>query len=135
MQVSAFLEQATTNLQSVGLLYDFFGILILGVPIVFRSASRIRKQAGTYWDFSLPTAKALSSQTWDTFVGSVLLLFGFALQIAGSLGANVSGEWGLVLVSLLILTVGLYWVFVRRALVNALCNRARSEGEAADSAG
>lgn len=128
MHVPAF-EDVIVNLQSIGLLYDVFGILILGIPIVFRSADRIHEQAGTYWDLSSPVVKSLSSQTWDTFIGSVLLFLGFVFQLAGTFGYRAPTNCGLTLVCLLAFTVALYWIWLRRVLVKSLTSRVHEKWE------
>ena len=129
MQVPAFVDLAMANLQSIGLLYDVAGILILGIPVMFRSVDKILAQSGTYWDYSRPVAKALSGATLDTFIGSILLSLGFAFQIGGQLGFWTSRNVGLFLIGLLAFSVGLYWIWLRRALVNWLSNRVRAKWE------
>ena len=76
-----------------------------------------------------PVAKALSGATLDTFIGSILLSLGFAFQIAGQLGFWTSRNVGLFLIGLLAFSVGLYWIWLRRDLVNWLSNRVRAKWE------
>ena len=127
MQMPSLVEQAITSLQSIGLLYDVFGVLILGIPIMFRTSNRIREQAGAYWDLSRPAAKALASQTWDTFIGSLLLLAGFTFQLAGTLGLDVPAFIGDALVCVLFLLVTIYWLWLRRFHVESLTNQAQAK--------
>ena len=46
----------------------------------------IQAQAGTYWDANPHLARALSESRVDITVGSLVLLAGFLMQLAGNLG-------------------------------------------------
>ena len=123
------MDLAIVNLQTVGLIYDVAGILILGIPVMFRSVDRIYAQSGTYWDYSLPVAKALSGTTLDTFFGSILLTLGFALQIAAQLGFMTTPITGVSLLGLLLLSVSAYWIRLRTALTKRLVDRVHAKWE------
>ena len=133
MQAPTVFELLIGNLQSIGLIYDVAGILILGIPVMFRSVDRILAQSSEYWDYSAPVAKALSSRTSDTFVGSILLSAGFILQIAAQIGCYATRNTGLFLIGALVLVVGLYWFCLRRVVVNFLTSRAQAKWEKEES--
>ena len=121
--------------QVIGLLYDAAGILILGVPAVFRMSQEIQAQAGTYFDYNVHLAAALASSRIDLTVGSLVLLVGFFMQLAGNLGYvyYVSVGWSLGIGCLAF--VAIYFVFFRRWLSNALLKRVRAALDAKAKAG
>ena len=115
----------THNLQFIGLIYDAAGIVILGIPAVFRMVDEIAAQSGTYWDANVHLAKALSTARVDTTVGSVLLLSGFLMQVA-SLYSSVAMPLvsAIVLIALGVFFV-LYWCYLRCYFSTALTNRVK----------
>ena len=129
MQAPTFVDLAIANLQTIGLIYDVAGILILGIPVMFRSVERIYSQSGTHWNYNRPVATALSGATLDALVGYILLTFGFALQIAAQLGFMATPIAGLSLLGLLLLSVAVYWKWLRPALVKRLVDRVRAMSE------
>ena len=115
----------THNLQFIGLIYDAAGIVILGIPAVFRMVDEIAAQSGTYWDANVHLAKALSTARVDTTVGSVLLLSGFLMQVA-SLYSSVAMPLvsAIVLIALGVFFV-LYWCYLRCYFSTALTTRVK----------
>ena len=73
-----------TDLQSLGLLLDFIGILVLGLPLALKGHSKIGEQASTYWDMNPPLAKDMFTAKLDAMLGTGILATGFALQIVDS---------------------------------------------------
>lgn len=75
------------SLQILGLAFDAAGILVLGVPSVFRMVQEVADQATTAWGYNIQVVHGLSGGRVDVTVGSLLLFFGFVLQIVSTLGA------------------------------------------------
>lgn len=111
-----------TNPQVPGLLFDAIGILILGVPAVFRVSREIQAQSGTYFDANPHLAKALSESRVDITVGSVVLFAGFLMQLVGNLGYVYTRPFGWTLVVSPIAFVLVYFLYLRRRLSGALFN-------------
>lgn len=111
-----------SNPQVSGLLFDAAGILILGVPAVFRMSREIQAQAGTYWDANPHLARALSESRVDITVGSLVLLAGFLMQLAGNLGYVYVRCFGLSLNVGAVVFVFAYFLYLRRRLYGVLFN-------------
>ena len=108
------------NLQFIGLLYDAFGIAVLGIPAMWRMTTEIAAQSNVTWDYGSYLVRELSISRLDTTVGSCLLIFGFTIQLAGAIGFRADCFWGVVLVSLLVLFVTAYAHWGRRRLTDRL---------------
>ena len=129
MQAPTAVELLVGNIQSIGLLYDVAGILILGLSVMSRWSDVILSQSTTYWDFNAPLAEALSASKLDTLFGSLLLALGFSLQFAAQLGWYASRTAGLFLLGALVPVLALYCFWLRREIVKRLTVRIRTKLE------
>lgn len=77
-------------LACVGLLWDLAGAYFLAKALVFSKDHLIRRQSGTYMDFSLPLLKAQVEQRIDARYGLSQLASGFIMQFASSFGLSCS---------------------------------------------
>jgi hypothetical protein len=111
------------NLQVIGLLYDAVGIVILGVPAVFRMVQEVQAQSQTRWDYNADTAKALATSRVDISVGSIALLLGFVFQLLSTVGLSVRTEVGIALIAVLIVFASAYLMWLRGKLASLLLNR------------
>lgn len=116
------------NLQMIGLMYDATGILVLGVPAVFRMVDEIASQSGTYFDYNVHLVHALAKARVDTTVGSILLLFGFVIQ-ALSLGYDTTHIFRpffpRILCIFLATWILLYFSYLRDRFSNLLTTRVK----------
>ena len=104
-----------SNPQTIGLIYDVVGILILGIPLALRGRLPIVMQQATQrWDFSLPPAKEIIAARWDATFGTLVLAFGFALQIVAQYCAEVPPGCGVGLFVGLLTFGALYCFWFRR---------------------
>ena len=105
------------NMQAIGLMFDAIGILILGVPAIFRVIPEIKAQSGTYFDYNKSLAEALSAARVDLSIGSVALLLGFLFQLADTLGYYAVNWFGALMWALCMLLVPLHFLVIRPRLV------------------
>lgn len=73
-----------------GLMWDFFGAFFLAKALIFNKDQSIRRQAGTYWNVSVPLLRSLCEQRIDARFGISMLMTGFALQFVASCGLSAS---------------------------------------------
>lgn len=123
------MESIINNFQTVGLIFDVVGIAILGLPALFRMKSEVAAQMGTYWNYNPPLAKALATSRVDISTGSLILLFGFACQLAAALNYVPLPYTGLIYLILLAAFVLCYWTFMRSYFSSWLFKAALSEHE------
>lgn len=96
---------------AIGLLYDIFGVGILGWALAVASDRAIKTQAGTYYTFSPPFLRALVAQRTDAQFGLFLLILGFIFQFLGAVKVYL-GEYGeRALFMGLIIFLVIYFVF------------------------
>jgi len=124
------MERLAQDFQAVGLIFDVAGVAILGVPAAFRMRSEIAAQMGTYWNYNPPLARALSASRVDISAGSLLLILGFAFQIAAFLGYRPLKYTGPTALIGLALFFVLYWLWARAACSTWLFSAALQEHEA-----
>ena len=118
------------NFQSLGLIFDVAGIAILGVPAIFRMKSEVAAQMGTYWNYNLPLARARSISRVDITAGPILLILGFAFQIAASLEFRPLAYTGPTALGTLVLFFIFYWSWLRGACTKWLVAEALKLHEA-----
>ena len=70
------------DLQTIGLVYDLVGILVLGLPLVAKGMNTIINQSKTYWDINKPETERMLAERLDVGLGTLVLVLGFSLQIA-----------------------------------------------------
>lgn len=104
------------NFQVIGLIFDGVGILILGVPAVFRVIAEIKAQSGTYFSYNKYLAESLSIARVDLTIGSIALLAGFAFQLAGTIGYYALPNFGLSLLIAGVLFPFIHFFFLRQRL-------------------
>lgn len=72
------------DLQTVGLVYDLVGILVLGVPLCAVGTKTIVNRSATYWNANKPEAERMLGERMDVLVGTLVLAAGFVLQIVAA---------------------------------------------------
>ena len=115
-----------TNPQIIGLLYDAVGILILGVPAVFRMSQEVQAQSGTYYNYNVHLAKALATSRVDISIGSVVLLIGFVSQLFGNLGYVYIPSYGWCLGIGAVGFLLVYFIFLRGRFADALLKHVKA---------
>ena len=113
-------EAWTVNLQIVGLLYDAFGIIVLGVPALRRMVEQVGVQCESYWDYNKNAIPILSFARVDTTAGSILLLTGFVFQFLSLLGFEPPLAVVVLLVGALVVVLILYYAWLRKTLSGKL---------------
>lgn len=94
---------------AIGLIYDIFGVIILGYALAFTSVKRLIDQAGTRWSSNRVAFDALVNQRTDARFGVLLLVVGFLMQILGAVGcAFLVNGWIILLVILACLGATLF---------------------------
>ena len=105
-----------TNVNAIGLVYDGFGVVVLGAPGFFCTKQNIKADSKSSWDFSPNTVRSLLLLRMDTAAGSILLFLGFFFQLLAALNVNLP----LFVCTLLwIFAVGYaatYWLYLRGTL-------------------
>jgi hypothetical protein len=110
---------AKMNIISIGLFYDIAGVIVLGIGVAFNAKANILGQSSSgTWRGNPDTLEALCKQQTDTFYGLILLVLGFAFQLAGSLAPQeetltVKDENTILLATLAGLIL-LLWLVMRR---------------------
>lgn len=104
-----------TNLQTIGLVYDLVGILVLGVPLFAVGAKTIIARSGTYWDSNPNECRRMLAERMDVLIGTVVLALGFAMQIAGQYPplATVPPLFGWSFTAVLFVVLIVYVVWAR----------------------
>lgn len=105
-----------TNVNAIGLIYDGFGVLVLGAPGFFRLKENIKADAKTAWDFSPNTVRSLLLLRMDTAAGSILLFFGFLFQLLAALNVKLPFIVCLLVWILVLVYSFAYWLFLRSKL-------------------
>ncbi|NQU72053.1 MAG: hypothetical protein HQ514_15985 [Rhodospirillales bacterium] len=100
------LYRCMNQLMAIGLAADIAGVIFLGAALMATNDSRLKAQAGTYFNFSTAVLKALVAQRTDARIGLPLLVLGFVLQLLGVLDLSIddyllSAAW-VVLATLII---------------------------------
>jgi hypothetical protein len=109
-------EAVITNVNAIGLVYDGFGVLVLGAPGFFRMKENIRNDAKTAWGFSPNTVRSLLLLRMDTAAGSILLFLGFVFQLLAALSVNFPFVFCLLLWVFVLVYSFTYWLFLRSKL-------------------
>jgi hypothetical protein len=107
------------QLTPIGLIYDVFGVIYLGIAFFFKSKEAIIQESGTYWDSNPHMLHGLTSSKFDGLLGSLLLLIGFIFQMLGYLGYSYISDY--VAIGIYIAPGAfsvLYFIFLRKWLVN-----------------
>lgn len=106
----------------VGLLYDAAGIFVFGIPAVFVNDHKIAVASESTWDYDVGAMRILIEQKWDTCVGSILLVAGFAFQIIAATGWRLLCQTAVILWALL-MVVPVSYICIRRRIVSKHLNR------------
>ena len=103
-----------TNLQTIGLLFDLVGILVLGVPLATVGVKTIIARSETYWDSNPNEYRRMLAERMDVGIGTVVLAFGFGMQIAGQYPSLATTPpllgWSFTAVLVVFLTVYVAWL-------------------------
>lgn len=91
MSIISISAQNLSPIAASGLIWDFFGAYFLAKALIFSKDQSIGRQAGTYWDLSIPLLRALCEQRLDARFGIGMLMTGFSLQFVAALG--VTTDW------------------------------------------
>lgn len=110
------LEAFLSNVNSMGLIYDGLGVLVLGAPGFFRVKKNIEEDSKTALGVSPAHVKALTLLRLDTAAGSILLFFGFVFQLIAGLGIRVPYAVCLVFWAILVAYPLTYWFYLRAKL-------------------
>ena len=114
------------NLQIIGLFYDALGIVILGViPVVNNSTSKMAGMAATKWNGNTELYENLCITRVDTAAGSILLLSGFAIQIASLLGYSATQIGAYSFFLGLVSFLAIYAAFLRKYSATKMIERVK----------
>lgn len=120
------------NLQVLGLIYDVFGILALGIPLATRGMGAILNESATSWDSNKHAEKALVAGKLDAIFGTGLLVLGFVMQITAQFLSPVSQVVGVTFLGVLAVATPLYYGWFRRSRIRrnlATINSLREQRE------
>ena len=108
-----------SSLQTIGLVYDFVGILILGVPLVTVGAKTIIARSGTYWDANPNEVRRMLAERIDVGLGTVVLAAGFGMQIAGQHAsmASIPPLVGASVLVALVVVLVVYMAWLRKLVL------------------
>lgn len=106
------------NLGALGLLYDGFGILVLGVPSVLLGYSQIMDNSLSRIGWSKPLLCYMLETKFDICIGSTMLSIGFIFQYLSSINQNIS-IWLLYLSWLALPVIPLVYIFLRKRIVKS----------------
>lgn len=121
------------NFQAIGLIYDAVGILILGVPAFFRAVPEIKAQSGTYYNYNKALAESLSTARVDLTIGSIVLIVGFFLQLADTLGYFGFSYFGVCLSVFIFVFLLSYFHVIRPRLSNVILTKVMRDHAKAES--
>ena len=82
------------DLQTIGLLWDIAGVLVLGFPLAKRGRQAIARQTATYWDANPHAAREAVAARHDARYGTTVLVVRFLMQIAGQHIPDVAPMFG-----------------------------------------
>jgi hypothetical protein len=119
-----------------GVIYDIFGALLLSRALMWSRPQDLAGQTvGTSWAGNADLLRALCEQTTDARWGAGLLILGFALQAASSLGLKIDGLLFAILIAVALLLLISYQLS-RNTLVKRQYMKAvdASDGEEGDKA-
>jgi hypothetical protein len=106
-----------TNWNTVGLIFDVTGILVLAYALILQSDRHILSKSQTNWDYNISLLQDFCEQRADATVGTLFLVFGFFGQLLSPvlhgdlpiLIACVASAWALL---------ALYGAKLRSVIVN-----------------
>ncbi len=104
-------------LNSVGLVFDGVGVVILGFAFFTRSVKAMAVESGTFYDGNDALIKSLIESRTDGIAGTLVLLLGFVLQLLSAIGVECVVAAKVLLVSLVGLML-IYCFLIRSRLVN-----------------
>jgi len=112
----------------VGLGIGVAGAAILAVGVV-NSPRIIAEQAGTYWDYSQPLARAFARDRSDAEIGLAALALGFITQLIGVAWGTGDPSPGLALIAAAIPAglIAAAWLVIRPRRVERLLARIENE--------
>lgn len=122
-----------SDMQTIGLIYDIVGILILGLPLATQATKTIKNRSSTYWDMNKHEASRMLGERMDMGLGTLVLVVGFLMQIvAAQRYTLVSSMWGWSLIAALMVGLSAYYGWIRRALVERQEQNIRKQIESDD---
>ena len=102
------------SLQTVGLLYDIVGVIILGAAFAVRSVRDAANESSLFWRV-VPENRRSATEQVDGRIGLALVVAGFLLQLAPD---DLSPAWvPACLVGLLMSFMVTYWWGLRSWLI------------------
>ena len=107
---------AYLQLNSVGLAFDGFGIVILGYAFFSKSLDTMAIESGTYYGGNTTFLQSLVQVKVDGVVGTSLLLFGFIFQWLFAVGVR-SSPVATVLYPSLVVFLAVYFCGLRKAII------------------
>ena len=104
------------DLQTLGLIYDIFGVVVLGTSLLKRRRVIARLTHPTHdanvLNYDVPAIEDFVKDKWDALLGTTVLVFGFTMQIFGKI--SLQPLWCCAVVGLLLVIVLVYYSFVRQ---------------------
>ena len=104
------------QLNSVGLLYDGFGVVILGYAFFSKTIKEMMVESGTYYGGNNALLNSLIHTRTDGVTGTTFLVVGFILQWTASVGIQciVAGQ---ILLAFLLASLIAYALLIRKYLI------------------
>jgi hypothetical protein len=106
------------RLNSVGLIYDGVGVVILGFAFFTKSVKAMTVESGTYYGGNDALLKSLIQSRTDGMVGTLVLFLGFLFQFLGAVGVECVTVAKGFMVGLLVMLIG-YVFFIRKRFVDS----------------
>ncbi len=106
MHFFSFSQSNSSPLAAAGAIWDLVGAFYLAKALIFNPDQSMRRQAGAYWDISIPLLRSLCEQRIDARFGIAMLMIGFLLQLLGSMG--IKADWPVDILLLLPLIMVVY---------------------------
>ena len=76
------------SMNSVGLIFDVVGVLVLAYALIFQSNKHLLAKAQTDWDYNQAVLVDVCKQRSDAIIGTLFLLAGFFGQLIAPIITN-----------------------------------------------
>lgn len=104
-----------------GLIFDAFGVFLLGVAFFFKSKNTIINESDMYWDSNPHVLRSIVASRLDGICGTTLLLTGFIFQLCGYYNATSKLITGTSYI-LLIVFIIYYFLCLRNITIIEYCD-------------